>query len=246
MSAPEPPPTPRAILRLSERYEHLTASLDRATAERIVERRPPQFDALEALAGLTFLRDVLSDVNLSAADGTDLPIEVQGSLRVHAPCPGWEPSDAQRPDESETGFVELTLGVDGSRVQRAFTGTASHCKFAAERWGRRATVRVSMTLEVDLGHSFVPGDPLPPLLLHASEVRIESYASDLGKPPNEFSVRMDSDEVLETLIDLETLNLGQSGTFLLALREDGRSRLRGRDDAWLCGHLRSDPCVPAE
>jgi hypothetical protein len=246
LSAPEPPPTPRAILRLSERYEHLTARLDRATAERIVERRPPQLDALEALAGLTFLRDVLSDVSLSAADGTDLPIEVQGSLSVHAPCPGWEPSDAPRPDEEETGFVELTLGVDGSRVQRAFTGTASHCKFAAERWGRRAAVSVSMALEVDLGHSFVPGEPLPPLLLHASDVRIASDERDHGKSLNEFSVRMDAADVPETLIELETLNLGQTGTFLLALREDGRSRLRGRDDAWLCGRLRSEPCVPTE
>jgi hypothetical protein len=244
MSAPEPPPTPRGILQLSERYDHLTADLDRVTAQRIVDRRPPEYDALEALAGLTFLRDVLSDVGLSAADGTDLPIEVQGTLSVHAPCPGWEPKDGSRPDEAETGFVELTLGVDGSRVQRAFTGAASRCKFAADRLGRRAAVTVSMALEVDLGHSFVPGEPLPPLLVHASDVRISKAGGDLGGSTKEFSVRMDAGDVLETLIELESLGLGRTGTFLLALREDGRSRLRGRDDAWLCGRQRSEPCVP--
>lgn len=245
ISAPEPPPTPRAIVQLSSRYEHLTANLDRATAQRIVDQRPPQYAALQALSGLSFLRDVLSDVSFSAADGSDLPIDVQGSLSVHAPCPGWEASDAS-PDEADTGFVELTLGVDGSRIQRAFTGTATRCKFAAERWGRAAAVGVSMAFEADLGHSFAPGERVPPLLVHASEVRVSNDGRDAGEFMNEFSLRLNSGDVLETLIDLETLNLGQAGTFLLALREDGRSRLRGRDDAWLCGRLRSEPCVPEE
>jgi hypothetical protein len=243
MSAPEPPPTPRAVLQLSKRYEHLTASLDRVTAQRIVDRRPPQYAALEALAGLTFLRDVLANVRLSDMERTDLPIEVQGSLSVHAACPGWEPSDV--PDKTK-GFVELTLGVDGSRVQRAFTGMASGCKFVGERGGRHAAVSVSMALEVDLGHSFVPGEPLPALLVNASDARIESDGFDLGESSEEFSVRVNTDDVLETLIDLETLDLGQTGTFLLALREDGRLRLRGRHDAWLCGRLRSEPCVQTE
>jgi hypothetical protein len=245
MSAPEPPPTPRAVVQLSKRYEHLTASLDRVTAQRIVDRPLPQSAALEALAGLTFLRDVLTDVRLSDAERTDLPmIEVQGSLSVHAACPGWEPSDVR--EKTKTGFVELTLGVDGSRVQRAFTGMAIGCKFVADRGSRHAAVSVSMELEVDLGHSFVPGEQLPPLLVNASDARIESDGFDLGKSAEEFSVRVNADDVLETLIDLETLDLGQTGTFLLALREDGRLRLRGRDDAWLCGRSRSQPCVRTE
>jgi hypothetical protein len=242
-SAPEPPPAPRGVLELSERYEHLTADLDRATAQQIVDRPPPQYAALQALSGLTFLRDVLSDVSISAAEGGELPIDVQGSLTMHAACPGWEPD--LTPDEAKTGFVELTLGVDDSRLQRAFTGTASRCKFGSEGGGESGAVSVSMELEVDLGRSFVPGEPLPPLLVQATDVRATNDALGLGSS-KEFSVRVNPDKAVETLVDLAALDLGRSGTFLLARREDGRSELRGRDDEWLCGRIGSEPCMPAQ
>lgn len=243
-SAPEPPATPRAVVQLSKRYDHLTASLDRATAEQIVERRLPEHAALEALRGLTFLRDVIADAAPSDADDAALPIDVQGRLEVHAPCPGW--AGAATPDEAETGFVELTLGVSESRVQRAFTGIASGCQFVAEQGGKRSDVTASMTLELDLGASFAPGTPLPPVLMRASGVELAVDGQDLAEQARDFSMRVADDDVLETLIELEALDLGQEGTFLFALRDDGRVQLRGRDDEWLCGRLRSDPCVRTE
>lgn len=242
-SAPEPPPTPRAVVRLSERYERLTASLDQATAQQIVDQGLPQAAVLEALAGLTFLRDVISDNSLSDAED-DLAIDVQGSLDVHARCPGW--GRAGPAVDEDTGFVELTIGVDASRVQRAFTGRMSGCQFVAPRGSERAYVTASMTLELDLGHSVLPGEPLPALLMRAREVEMASDELDLAGAPEDFSLRVDEDDLGETLIELETLNIGQEGTFLLALREDGRLGLRGRDDEWVCGHHRSDPCVRAQ
>jgi hypothetical protein len=250
-AAPEPPPTPQAVVQLSERYERPTGTLDESTARKLVERRLPQVKALKALTGLTFLREVIEDATRSNLDATDLTVDVQGSIDVHTPCPGWDRGFVA--DEDKTGFFELTMGVDASRVQRAFTGRATRCRFSAQLGGERVKVTASMAVELDLGRSLGLGEPVPSLLVRFSELSTEVSGAlergraelglDLHDVGDALSVRVGGDDVLETLVDLETLNIGQRGTFLLALRDDGKVGVRGRDSAWVCSSERSAPCV---
>jgi hypothetical protein len=209
-AAPEPPPTPQAVVALSERYERPTGTVDEHTARKIVERRLPQAKALKALAGLTFLRDVIEDATSHDLDAADLTVDVQGSIDVHARCPGWDRGIVG--DEDKTGFVELTMGVEASRVQRAFTGRATHCRFNAQLGGESVKVTASMAVELDLGHSLGLGEPVPALLVRFSELstrvsedlgrRHAELALDLSDVGQALSVRVGGDDVLETLVDL--------------------------------------------
>jgi hypothetical protein len=247
-AAPEPPPTPQAVMRLSQRYERLTASMDAAAARDLIDRRLPQYAALEALRSLAFLRDVIADATSPETEDAAGAIDVQGSLEVHAPCPGWDAHDG--PNDTEAGFIELVIGVDASRVQRAFTGRAENCRFVARHSGQEENVTASMQLELDLGHSLGLGERVPALLIRAEEVSTESSdltgELELGDPSEVLSVRVVDAGRLEMLIELESLDIGKYGSFLLALREDERVGVRGRDGEWVCGRKRSDPCVRAD
>lgn len=247
-AAPEPPATPKAVVRLSERYERLTASIDEATARDIVDRQLPQRAALETLKSLAFLRDVIADATSSQTQAAAETIDVQGSLEVHAACPGWDADDGS--SDAEAGFVEMVIGVDASRVQRAFTGRAEDCRFVAEHRGHEENVTASMELELDLGHSLGLGEPVPALLIRAVAVSTELAGApgvlELDDAAQVLSVRVVNDERLETLLELESLDIGQGGTCLLALREGGRVGVRGRDGEWVCGRKRSDPCLRAD
>jgi hypothetical protein len=248
-AAPEPPAPPQQVLALSLRYDRPTASLDRASARRIADRTLPQYAALEALRGLTFLRDVVAQGTKPDGDRADLALDVQGTLAVHAPCPGW--SRARATDEAETGFIDLVIGVDGSRVQRAFTGRATGCRFSAQRGSERGKVTASMALELDLGRDLGLGEHVPSLLLRLYELSIDiSRASSdaradlaLATVGDELSLRIGGSHVLSTLIELGPLNLDTQGTCLLALRDDGRLTVRGRDGEWVCSGDGSEPCV---
>jgi hypothetical protein len=245
-AAPEPPPTPQAVVQLSQRYERLTASMDAATARDLIDRRLPQYAALEALKSLAFLRDVIADATSPETEDAAQTFDVQGSLEVHAPCPGWDADEGS----DEAGFIELVIGVDASRVQRAFTGRAENCRFVAKHSGHKENVTASMELELDLGHSLGLGEPVPALLIRAEEVSAELSDSvgelQLGEPSEVLSLRVVDAERLEMLIELDSLDIDRHGSFLLALREDGRVGVRGRDGEWVCGRKRGDPCVPAD
>lgn len=246
--APEPPPTPQAVVQLSECYDRPTASLDQPTARRLFEQRLPQLAALESLAGLAFLRQVIAQGTTPDIDGAEQSLDVQGSLEIHAPCPGWDALPAA--DEDESGFIDLVIGVDDSRVQRAFTGRATACRFAAKLGDERVKVDASMQFEVDLGHSLGLGEPIPAILLRMFELSAELSDTgdrlDLDALGSSVSARIGGQDLLETLIDLEPLNLGQQGTILLGLRDDGSVGVRGRDSAWVCSGKRSAACVRSD
>ena len=263
--APEPPQAPAAVLQLSARYAQPTASLDQTTAEQLFGESVPNYTELKTLAGLSFVRGVIARaLKTSKIDETTLGLDVQGSLAIHAACPGWEGKQAA-PDP-EAGYVDFIVGVDDSRVQRAFAGSVTECRFIANLAGQRAKVQASMQLEVDLGHSLALGDAVPPILLSASqlsaalsvplhpdltegfwgvlaaELAPDGLEVDLDTANRRWSVRLAGEDLVETLVDLDALDLGTNGTILLGLRDDGSFNLRGRDSAWNCGSDGSTVC----
>jgi hypothetical protein len=267
--APEPPPTPSAVVQLSERYDRPTASLDQFVVEQLFDESVPNYTELKTLGGLSFVRAAIARALKTPDIGeTAQGLDVQGSIAVHTPCPGWELT--MTPDEAQTGYVDLVIGVDDSRVQRAFTGTVTACRFIASLGGQRAKVQASMQLEVDLGHSLAFGDPVPAILMRASKfsaevsVHLSPAVSDglwaglsaelvpdglkleLDTANRPLSLRIASDDLVETLIDLEPLDFGAYGTIVLGLRDDGSFNMRGRDGAWNCGGDWSAVCVRSD
>jgi hypothetical protein len=257
------------VLQLSERYNQPTASLDQSAAEQLFDESVPNYTELKTLAGLSFVRGVIAKaLKTKAIDETALTLDLQGSLAIHAACPGWEPKSAT-PDP-EAGYVDFVVGVDDSRVQRAFTGTVTACRFIANLAGERAKVQASMQLEVDLGSSLALGDPVPAILLSASqlsaslsvhlspdladglwgvlaaELAPDGLQVELGTAHRRWSVRIAGEDLVETLVDLDAFDLGANGTILLGLRDDGSLNLRGRDSAWHCGSDGSTVCMRAE
>jgi len=267
--APEPPQTPHDVLQLSESYDRPTASLDQTTAEQLFDESVPDYTELKTLAGLSFVRGVIARALKTSPIGeTALGLDVQGSLAVHALCPGWAPK-SEAPDP-EAGYVDFVIGVDESRVQRAFAGTVTDCRFIANVAGEHAKVQVSMALEVDLGSSVALGDPVPAIRLSASQLSAalsvqlspdpedglwsllatelvpDGLPLDLDTANRSLSVRIAGEDLVETLVDLDALDLGARGTILLGLRDDGSFKLRGRDSAWNCGADGSTVCVRSD
>jgi hypothetical protein len=267
--APEPPQAPRAVLRLSEHYDQPTASLDQSTADHLFGESIPDYTELKTLAGLSFVRDVIAKALKTRIDESALELNVQGTLAIHSMCPGWE-SKSEVPDP-EAGYVDFFVGVDDSRVQRAFVGSVTECRFTANVAGERAKVQASMELEVDLGRSLALGDPVPPVLLSASqffavlsvplpseltgggvwamiaaELAPDGLALDLDMAYRRWSVRIADEDLVETLVDLDALDLGTNGTVLLGLRDDGSFNLRDRDSEWNCGSDGSVLCVRSD
>lgn len=265
--APEPPETPSDVLQLSASYDQPTASLDQLTAERLFGASVPNYTELKTLAGLSFVRGVIAEaLQTEPIDETALALDVQGSLAVHAECPGWGDGMSGRTDAA-SGYVDLVIGVDDSRVQRAFAGSVTACRFTANLAGERAQVEASMELEVDLGRSLTLGDPVPPILLSASrltaalsvelssELADEPWAAlanalapdglelDLDSADRQLSLRIAQDDLLETLVDLDAFDLGTQGTIVLGMRDDGSFNLRGRDSTYDCGSDGSVACV---
>lgn len=264
-AAPEPPEAPSAVLQLSESYDQPTASLDQPTAERLFGASVPNYTELKTLAGLSFVRGVIAKaLQTEPIEEAALALDVQGSLAVHADCPGWQDATDAAP-----GYVDLLIGIDDSRVQRAFAGSVTECRFTASLAGERAQVQASLQLEVDLGRSLTLGDPVPPILLSASRltgslsVQLSSELADgpwaelanalapdgleldLETAERRLSLRIAGDDLVETLVDLDAFDLGTRGTVVLGMRDDGSFNLRGRDSAYHCGSDGSAACVRA-
>jgi hypothetical protein len=241
--------------------------LNQTTAEQLFGASIPNYNELKTLAGLSFVRGVIAQALKTSPIGeTALGLDVQGSLAVHATCPGWAPK-GEAPD-AESGYVDFVIGVDDSRVQRAFAGSVHACRFIANLGGERAEAQASMQLEVDLGSSLALGDPVPAILLSASQLsaslsvqlsldpadgpwavlanELVQDGLDLDAASRRLSLRIAGTDLVETLVDLDAFDLETNGTILLGLRDDGSFNLRGRDSAWNCGSDGSAVCVRSD
>jgi hypothetical protein len=232
---PEPPPVPSGVVELAQRYDNATATIDAASARRIADAMVGLRTDIGPYTGLFFVRNVVEDATMAAESQTELPVDVQGSLFVHAPCPGW---DAAVEPTAADGFVELTIGVDGSRAQRAFAGSARACRFVSNLVG----MSLEAQLELDLGDRLGLGEPLPPMLVRATNVTLTSSSGQVWQLP-ELHFRLRQAGVLELLVDLGPLGLGVAGTAVVAFHADGSLALRVREGAWVCAADWSLPCA---
>jgi hypothetical protein len=237
---PAPPDMPRAVTSLAAHYDELTATLDSDTARLVLEQTIPIQNTLSAFWGLKLLRDVVEHAT-SVTFENDLTDDVQGSIVARAPCPGWEPNKAT--NEGVRGYVELTLGIDDSRLQRAFSGRIASCRFLTVRAGVRVKFIGSMDVEVDLGRALEIGSPASTVLVRATNISGALSGVELDLHERILSFRMTPDDAIDTRIDLATLHRGLEGTLQLALYSDGTWVLRVRDGSWVCSGEGSFSCV---
>ena len=241
-AAPEPPPEPVEVASLAQAYASPSANLEPAVMGSVLDRTLPTRIVLEALSGLGFVRDVVRDATEATSETTDLELDVQGSVLARSACPGWAAEGAE--SESERGYIEVTIGVQDSRVQRAFAGRATKCKFVTVRSdGLRSNIVATMDLQIDLGRELALRDPPPALLLRATNASGAIDGVPLALGAEVFSFRLGDEVSIETLVELAPLALGLSGTCLLGLQSDGAWALETQAGRWACGSAGSGPCV---
>jgi hypothetical protein len=232
---------PQAVATLAAQYDAVNATLDATTARTVLERTQPLQAVIRSFAGFEFLRSMVEDATSVDFDDTQLAVDIQGSIHAHTPCPGWQ--DGTPLDAATQGFIDVTIGVESSRVQRSFGGHTTQCRFIADQPGARSNILATMDLEIDLGGSLGFGEPPPAILVRASNVTglIDNTAMNLADQV--ISFRLGNDSSIETFVDLTTLGAGLSGSALLAALVDGRWAVRVRDGQWICSAGGSEPCV---
>lgn len=235
-----PPNMPRAVTSLAANYDELTATLDTDTARLVLEQTIPIQNTLSVFWGLKLLRGVVERAT-SLTFENDLTDDVQGSIVARAPCPGWDPNKPA--NQGVCGYVELTLGIDDSRLQRAFAGHVASCRFLTVQAGVQVRFIGSMELEVDLGREMEFGSPTSSVLVRATNISGAVSGVELDLHERILSFRMTPDDSIDTRIDLATLHRGLEGTLQLALYRDGTWVLRVRDGSWVCGTEGSLSCV---
>jgi hypothetical protein len=196
----------------------------------------PEQATLSLFAGLRFTRNIVRNATRSTRNHEDVSADLQGSLRLHAACPGW---DASAPlNEELNGTVDLVIGVLGGHLQRAFEGDAENCRFVT----LRQDVESTMHLEIDFGNDVELSEALPEILVRATNIRGSASGKDFDLGDSVIHFRLADDRSIETLVDLEALETGLTGTVLLAIHVDGTVGLRERAGEWQCATEGSDPC----
>jgi hypothetical protein len=232
---PAPPPMPQEVAALAAQYDAAAAKLDPQTARTIFMQTQPLQKVLSSFTGLLFFRDVIDNATSVDPDSA-IALDVQGTIDAHAPCPGWS-------DDKSQGFIDVTLGVEATRVQRAFIGHATQCHFVTQQAGTTLNVVATMDLQVDLGSDIGLGDTAPAVLVRATNVSgaVDGLALDLAGQVVSF--RLDRDSAIETLVDLTPFHLSVQGSVLLVLQSDGTWSLRTRSGEWICDSAGSAPCM---
>lgn len=238
-SAPEAPEPPPAVMALAKQYETPTASLDPWHARTVLERAAPSQETLAVFSGLSLVREIARDASSSIETDRDYPFDLQGTISSRTTCPG-DGGGGSRVEDN--GLIRLTLGVDRSRIQRAFSGRAERCRYTTEVAGAVVDVTVTADLELDLGRPIGLGESLPEALL----VRASKLSGDIqGEIEahlelNLVHLKVGEDGTLEMLLDLA--DFGLSGTAILIVRADQSLGVRVEQGEWSCGPTPSVPC----
>ena len=239
-AVPAAPPPPKEISALAAQYDAVSGQLDAQTARAIFTQTQPLQRVLRSFTGLRFFRDIIDDAT-SISPNAASALDVQGSIEAHSPCPGW--TDDPSPDDATQGFIDVTIGVEETRVQRAFMGEATRCQFVTQQAGTKLNVVATMDLQVDLGGDIGLGETAPAILVRATNATgtVDGVALDLQQ--RVLSFRLERDGSIETLVDLTALDPDLRGSALLALRSDGTWSLRTRQGEWVCDAAGSAPCT---
>lgn len=259
VSTPDAPDAPN-LEPLATEYDAPTAAIPGALVAEVVESSSVS-GLLTPLSGFAVLEQAIEEASAALEDsgGSSNQVEVSGSVRARSACPGHRgttptrtragsvtPDDVAAPAIPEEptsaraaqelyGWVDVTLGVDDSELQRTFTGAVQSCEFSAAGALATEDVTLSMAFDADFGSDVPLGEALPKtLLVSARDVRLLAVGSGKVTSLPSFDFRRTSSGAIEVLFDAAQFRPTLQGSVVVIQNADGSRGLRTRDGEWLC------------
>lgn len=238
IALPEPPEQYEDLEELWQRYEEPTAVLD-ANDAMALSNASGWLGQARLIAGFQFVQSRLSERVDRVSTGTDISelVRARGSIEVREPCPGYEENSP--PSADQNGYVELTLGVKSSAIQRTFSGLARDCRFITVLPnGDPVRVMLSADFRADMGQMVELGSALPTAIL----IEATDLTADLSGPSvntTEQRARVDfrlDESSIEALAELPVAGVDGEGTAIVVAYSSGAVGVRVSDGEWRCGN----------
>ena len=237
IASPRPPDEHEELEELWQRYEEPTAVLD-ANDARTLSNASGWLGQARLIAGFQFVQSRWSDSIDRVSTSTDIRdlVRAQGKLEIREPCPGYDEDSS--PNADLNGYVDVTLGVKSSAIQRTFSGVARDCRFVTVLpQGDPVQVTLTADFNADLGHTVALGGDLPgAILVEATELTLD--LSTASGSTRERHVRVDfrlEPSSVETLAELPAGGVDGEGTAVVVAYSSGAVGIRVSDGEWQCG-----------
>jgi hypothetical protein len=232
---PEPPRT-EDLSGLAQSYDEPTARLPEDVTQELLQVARPYLDVARRLDGLSLIQTTVAEASAALDSSIDLgSVTIQGSVRAQLSCPGHEAIATD--DSARNGVIDVTMGVEETRIQRGLEGAAVDCEFVAVRFGEMDEVTFSADFVADLGETLAIGDePSTLLTVRLSDLEVMSELTDdaLAIPNDGYDFRVTEEQSIEVLLDPRVIGLRNLGTIVLISHLDGSIGLRERRGEWRC------------
>ena len=114
-----------------EQYRNPTAVLDPASADSALAEMPQLGRLAAGLRASGYATNTVDEAGRSSSrKDEDKALDIQGTIRVNIRCPG--ELDDPLYDADTNGTLDVTIGVDESRVRRGVRGRATNCVLRAD------------------------------------------------------------------------------------------------------------------
>lgn len=131
-------------------YDNPTAVLDPASADSALAEMPQLGRLAAGLRASGYATNTVDEAGRSSSrKDEDNALDIQGTIRVNIRCPG--ELDDPVYDADTNGTLDVTIGVDESRIRRGVRGRATNCVLRANDDGTPVRVSIDGGFAFDLG-----------------------------------------------------------------------------------------------
>ena len=131
-------------------YDNPTAVLDPASADSALADMPELGRLAAGLRASGYATNTVDEAGRSSSKkDEENALDIQGTIKVNLRCPG--ELDEPVYDASTNGTLDVTIGVDESRILRGVRGQATNCVLRADDEGVPVRVSVDGGFAFDLG-----------------------------------------------------------------------------------------------
>jgi hypothetical protein len=149
-SAPSDVPNTPDLSELISRYNDPTGVLDPDSADSALAEMPQLGRLAAGLRASGYATNTVDEAGRSSSrKDKDNSLDIQGSIHINIRCPG----ELEDPlyDAGTNGTLDVTVGVDESRIQRGVGGRATGCVLRGDDDGVPIRVEVDGPFAFDLG-----------------------------------------------------------------------------------------------